>query len=190
MSVNSLSEENLGGMLALPLVLSHHQTSYKSSEKESPFSFAHLFLTTAGRVPLICVVWGFLLMIVTLITCFSLDSGKLQFGELQDDTQGTSEVWKSLKIQFANSKTKCILHSKLRLLNGMCHMASQQKRSINSNCRQKPWGSNCSPKWLRTKTFFAEGSLQILSLPRALANSLFSVDWSHGRNLQVLPKAS
>lgn len=85
MSVNSLSEENLGGMLAL-LVLSHHQTSYKSSEKESPFSFAHLFLTTAGCVPLICVVWGFLLMIVTLITCFSLDSGKLQFGELQNDT--------------------------------------------------------------------------------------------------------
>lgn len=33
-------------------------------------------------------------------------------------------------------------------------MASLQKRRINSNCRQKPWGSNCSPKWLRTETLF------------------------------------
>lgn len=75
--------------------------------------------------------------------------------DLQRDAQGTAEVlWKFLKTWFSNSKINCILHSKLGWLHGTCHMACLQKRHMDSNCRQKPWGSNCSPKWLRTETFF------------------------------------
>lgn len=69
--------------MVLNVVLSYHQAFHKCSEREVPSSSSQLFLPTAGCVPVLSIALGFLLGIMTPIPGCSLDSGKLEFGELQ-----------------------------------------------------------------------------------------------------------
>lgn len=81
--VNSVCKENWGDVVVLHVVLSYHPASYKRLERKVPSSSAQLFLPAAGCVPALLVALGFLLGIMIPIPGCSLDSGKLQFGELR-----------------------------------------------------------------------------------------------------------